>query len=160
MAVIRHASPADRENAGIICRRVLSDAYPYELNIGLGNCFNLVAEEAGSIVGFVSVLVTRWDPAGRFVWQRVAPYVAFIGVLPEYQGRGIGKSLLLSAIDEVRRRCPNQPRLFLEHAADNEKAKRRFERIGFRLMSSEELFATCGLRPKGPVRCFDLAQSR
>ena len=156
--VIRLAEARDVEGAGAICGRVLSGKLPYqyELNIGLEGCMNLVAEEDGQVIGYATVLLRRWDPRGRNLWQRVAPYLAFIGVLPEKQGRGVGELLLRAVIRESALRCPNEPRLFLEHTPDN-RAARLYARVGFRAMSRDEVLQLTGLDPKGPVQCFNLA---
>jgi predicted N-acetyltransferase YhbS len=153
---IRSAEPRDIEAAGQICRRVLAEKKPYnyELNIGLEGCLNLVAEEDGAVVGFVTVLLSRWDPAGRHLWQRLAPYLAFVGVLPEYQGHGIGASLVRAALREAAFRCPGEPRMFLEHAPDN-RARRLYSRLGFRTLSADEIVSLTGLTAKGPVMCLE-----
>jgi GNAT superfamily N-acetyltransferase len=116
---------------------------------------NLVAEEHGLVVAFVSVLLSKRDPHGPYLWERASLYVGFIGVLPRKQNQGIGTSLLEHVIREAADRCPNEPFLYLEHGLDN-KAGRLYERIGFRPMSSEEIFTALGLYPKGPILCFDL----
>ncbi len=159
-AVIRLAEPRDVEGAGAICGRVLSGKLPYqyELNIGLEECLNLVAVEEGQVIGYATVLLRRWDPRGRHLWQRVAPYLAFIGVLPEKQGRGVGELLLRAVFRESARRCPHEPHLFLEHTPDN-RAARLYARVGFRAMSPDEVFRLSGLAPKGPVQCFELASA-
>ncbi len=153
---IRLAEPGDIEQAGEICRRVLSEKKPfnYELNIGVDGCLNLVAEKDGAVVGFITVLLRRWDPAGRHLWQRLAPYLAFIGVLPEYQGHGIGRSLMRAALQEAASRCPGEPRMFLEHAPDN-RARRLYQRLGFRTLSADEVFSLTRLTAKGPVMCLE-----
>jgi len=155
--IIRLAEPRDLEGAGVICSRVLSGKLPYqyELNIGLEGCLNLVAEEEGRVIGYVSVLLRRWNPRGRNLWERVAPYLAFIGIIPEKQSRGVGESLLRAAIRETALRCPNEPQLFLEHAPDN-RAARLYARVGFRTMSRDEIFRLTGLEAKGPVLCLPL----
>src|SRR5574340_690308 len=119
--LIRPADASDREAVASICRRVLAEKLPfnYELNIGTEGCCNLVAEEPGRVVGYLSMLVKRWDPHGRHPWQRVAPYIAFVGVLPDCQRRGIGTALMQQAVREAARLCPAEPRLFLEHAPHN-----------------------------------------
>jgi ribosomal protein S18 acetylase RimI-like enzyme len=161
-ATVRHAEAQDREAAGAVCRRVLAEdpPYPYELNIGMPECLNLVAEEKGTIVGYASVVLKRWDSHGRAVWQRVAPYLAFIGVVPEKQRRGTGELLLRATISAAAARCPDEPRLFLEHHRQNATAKRLFERVGFRHMSRDEVFRETGVRPVNEVMCFELGSLR
>ena len=159
--IIRPAEPRDLGPAGQICRRVLAEKKPYnyELNIGEQGCLNLVAEEEGSVVGFITVLLRRWDPAGRHLWQRVAPYLAFVGVLPERQGRGFGAGLVRTALREAASRCPGETRMFLEHAPNN-RARRLYERLGFHTLSADEVFSLTGLKTKGPVMCLEFSRAQ
>src|SRR5512147_2499251 len=115
--LIRPAEPKDVEGAAVICRRVLAEKLPYnyELNIGVEGCRNLVADDGGQVVGYLTMLVKRWDPRGHHLWQRLVPYIAFVGVLPERQRQGIGAALLRSAIREAAAVCPGEPLLFVEH---------------------------------------------
>lgn len=159
---IRQAEVNDREAVGAVCRRVLADdpPYQYELNIGVPECLNLLADQDGVIVGYASVVLKRWDVHGRFVWQRVAPYLAFIGVVPEKQGRGIGKLLLRAAISAAAAQCPDEPRLYLEHHRQNANAKQLFERTGFRHLSREDVQRETGVRPTNEVMCLELESFR
>ncbi len=159
--LIRSAELKDMEGAAAICRRVLAEKLPfnYELNIGTEGCFNLVAEEDGCVVGYLSMLVKRWDPRGRHVWQRLVPYIAFVGVLPERQRQGIGAALLQAAIREAARLCPSEPRLFLEHAPRNI-ASRLYLRVGFRTLSAGEVRDLAGLEISSPVMYFPLQTIR
>ena len=54
----------------------------------------LVAEEAGSLVGFVTAYVPPTDPEVVFVWQ--------VGVADSHRRHGVGRAL----IDELLDRCP------------------------------------------------------
>lgn len=155
--LIRPAELKDIEGAAAICRRVLAEKLPYnyELNIGTEGCFNLVAEDDGRVLGYLTMLVKRWDPRGRHLWQRLVPYIAFVGVLPEQQRQGIGGALLRDAIREAARLCPLEPRLFLEHAPHNI-ASRLYQRAGFRALSAEEIRRLAGLNVSSPVMCFPL----
>ncbi len=155
--LIRPAELQDLEGAAAICRRVLAEKLPYnyELNIGTEGCLNLVAEDDDRVVGYLSMLVTRWDPRGRHLWQRLVPYVAFVGVLPERQRQGIGAALLQEAIRQAAGSCPGEPQLFLEHAPRNI-ASRLYQRVGFRALSAEEVRRLSGLEVSSPVMCFAL----
>ena len=155
--LIRVAELKDIEGAGVICRRVLAEKLPYnyELNIGTEGCLNLVAEDGHTIAGYLSMLVKRWDPNGRHLWQRLAPYIAFVGVLPERQRQGIGAALLQDAIGRASRLCPCEPRLFLEHAPRNI-ASRLYQRAGFRALAAEEIRRLTGLNIHTPVMVFPL----
>ena len=157
MVLIRPAELRDLDAAAAICRRVLAEKLPYnyELNIGTEGCLNLVAEDEGCVVGYLSMLVKRWDPNGRHLWQRLAPYIAFVGVLPERQRQGIGAALLQEAIREAARRCPSETGLFLEHAPRNI-ASRLYQRVGFRSLSAEEVRRLSGLDISTPVMYFPL----
>jgi ribosomal protein S18 acetylase RimI-like enzyme len=159
--IIRPAERKDEEGAGVVCATVLSQNHPYhyERNIGLAETLNLVAEKEGIVVGFVSVLLSICNPQGQHLWERVAPYIAFIGVMAEQQRKGIGNLLLRSAIHGAAIRCPNEPVVYLEHEIESE-ARRLYERIGFRTVSDDEIFIAIGLHPKGPVMCFDLDRAR
>jgi ribosomal protein S18 acetylase RimI-like enzyme len=158
LLTIRAATTQDRNEAGIVRSSVLPSTHPYqyELNIGAPNCANFVAVENGEVVGFLSLLLTRWNAQGQHLWERLAPYLAFIGVLPNKQHRGIGRSLLRCAAEHVARSCPKEPFLFLEHRPENE-AARLYVRAGFRAMTAEEVFDVAGMNPKGAVMCLELA---
>lgn len=159
--IIRPAEPRDKEGAGIVRASVLPQNHPYhyEKNIDLADALNLVVEREGIVVGFVSVLLTRWNPQGQHLWQRLAPYLAFIGIIPEQQKNGIGTLLLQFAIKETAVRCPREPVLYLEHEVGS-KVRQLYERIGFRTASNDEILMATGLHPKGPIMCFDLDRAR
>lgn len=159
--LIRPAEAKDLAAAADICHRVLAEKLPYnyELNIGTDGCLNLVAEDGGQVIGYLTMLVRRWDPRGRYLWQRLVPYIAFVGVLPERQRQGIGAALLRQAIADARRCCPAEPSLFLEHAPHNI-ASRLYERVGFRELSSEEIREMTGLDVRSPVMCLPLDSAR
>jgi len=159
--IIRSAEPKDKDGAGIVRATVLSQNHPYryEENIGLADTLNLVAEEEGIVVGFVSVLLSRRNVQGQHLWERIAPYVAFIGIMPAQQRRGIGNLLLRSAIQGTAIRCPNEPVLYLEHEVESD-ARRLYERIGFKTMFHDQILLATGLHPKGPVMCFELDLAR
>ncbi|MGZ4832735.1 MAG: GNAT family N-acetyltransferase [Terriglobales bacterium] len=157
LATIRVAEFRDVVAAGRICQRVLAGKkpYQYELNIGEDGCLNLVAEVEGVIAGFITIVLRRWNPVGPLLWQRVAPYIAFVGVLPEYQCHGIGTALIQAAVGEVTARCPVEPRVFLEHAPGS-RARRLYELLGFRTLSVIEVVSLTGLSTKTPVMCLEL----
>jgi ribosomal-protein-alanine N-acetyltransferase len=78
----------------------------------------LVAESADGIVGY----------AGLMCIEPIAD-VQTIAVVPDYEGRGIGSTLLTTLIDEARRRYAAD--LLLEVRADNPRAQRLYLRFGF-----------------------------
>ena len=78
----------------------------------------LVAESADGIVGY----------AGLMCIEPIAD-VQTIAVVPDYEGRGIGSTLLTALIDEARRRYAAD--VLLEVRADNPRAQRLYLRFGF-----------------------------
>lgn len=78
----------------------------------------LVAEAADGIVGY----------AGLMCIEPIAD-VQTIAVVPDYEGQGIGSTLLTGLIEEARRR--NAADVLLEVRADNPRAQRLYLRFGF-----------------------------
>jgi [ribosomal protein S18]-alanine N-acetyltransferase len=78
----------------------------------------LVAESSTGIVGY----------AGLMCIEPIAD-VQTIAVVPEYEGRGIGTTLLTRLIEEARRR--HAADLLLEVRADNPRAQQLYRRFGF-----------------------------
>lgn len=78
----------------------------------------LVAEGSEGIVGY----------AGLMCIEPIAD-VQTIAVVPEYEGRGIGATLLTRLIGEARRR--HAADLLLEVRADNPRAQQLYRRFGF-----------------------------
>jgi len=78
----------------------------------------LVAESSAGIVGY----------AGLMCIEPIAD-VQTIAVVPEYEGRGIGTTLLTRLIEEARRR--HAADLLLEVRADNPRAQQLYRRFGF-----------------------------
>lgn len=64
-------------------------------------------------------------------------FLAHLGVLPEFEGRGLGRQLLASA--EVRARTAGAGRITLTVDAENERAMRLYERAGFAVTGSVSL---------------------
>jgi GNAT superfamily N-acetyltransferase len=159
---IRGAKQEDIPAAGVVQQAVLPPGHPYAYaqNIGVRNTMNFVAETNGTIIGFASVLLTKWDARGPFLWQRLAPYLAFIGVVPEHQGKGIGLRLLQIAVEEAATECVHEPMLFLEHDPENVNAHKVFERTGFRALTKDDIVQLVGIEPRGPVMALPLATVR
>ncbi|WP_373461306.1 ribosomal protein S18-alanine N-acetyltransferase [Arthrobacter sp. B1I2] len=78
----------------------------------------LVAETADGIVGY----------AGLMCIEPIAD-IQTIAVVPEYEGRGIGTTLLTQLIEEARRRYAVD--VLLEVRADNPRAQQLYTRFGF-----------------------------
>ncbi|MBT2568408.1 ribosomal protein S18-alanine N-acetyltransferase [Arthrobacter sp. ISL-85] len=78
----------------------------------------LVAETSDGIVGY----------AGLMCIEPIAD-VQTIAVVPAYEGRGIGSTLLTQLIEEARRRWATE--VLLEVRADNPRAQQLYVRFGF-----------------------------
>lgn len=78
----------------------------------------LVAEIDGAPVGYAGLLVidTTAD-------------IQTIGVLPSFEGRGIGRAMLTELLTEARRRGADN--VMLEVRADNPRAQQLYTRFGF-----------------------------
>lgn len=73
----------------------------------------------GNVVGF-AVMQTVWDEAELLT----------IGVLPEFQGRGLGKRLLAASLAEVKKH--GALKCFLEVRVSNVRALLMYEKAGFK----------------------------
>jgi len=82
---------------------------------------DLVAEVDGEIVG-TCTLTRDWD-------DPQAAYVSFLNVHPEWHGKGIGRRLLLGAVDEAVRL--GVPYVSLHTWAGNERALPLYKKTGF-----------------------------
>lgn len=78
----------------------------------------VVAEDSGEIIGYAG-LAAAADQAD----------VQTIGVREDRRGSGLGAALLTELLDEASRRGSGQ--VFLEVRADNDPARRLYERFGF-----------------------------
>jgi GNAT superfamily N-acetyltransferase len=98
---------------------------------------NLVAESGEQLVGWASVGPCRDADvplsAGE-VWAMYAP--------PEQWGRGVGRALMTAALDRLRsqRRQP----VYLKVLVGNDRARRFYERAGFRIDRLVEPFEVGG----------------
>lgn len=78
----------------------------------------VIAEVDGAVVGY----------AGLMCIEPIAD-IQTIAVLPEYEGRGIGTSMLKALLTEARRRGGQD--VLLEVRADNPRAQNLYQRFGF-----------------------------
>lgn len=146
---IRNATLADYEDAMRIRKECLgSNEYAlYERNIGEQNIFNLVASIDGQVVGFISVLEVSFEPKGRAVWQRLFPYIGFVGVLEIFRRRGVCSELL--EVTKQRFRENNfRGSIFLECSSE---LREIYEKSGFVVLHPDVVERMIGLRPKGCV---------
>jgi len=80
-----------------------------------------VAEREGNIVGYIT---SRVDSATRIGW------IPNLAVLPEYQGRGIGKSLMRRCLEYLR--SSGMVGVRIETLEHNPIGSRFYPRMGFR----------------------------
>jgi ribosomal-protein-alanine N-acetyltransferase len=92
----------------------------------------VVAEVEGTIVGYAGVMVidTTAD-------------IQTIGVLPAYEGRGIGTALLGELLAEAARRGARE--VLLEVRADNPRAQLLYTRTGFEKISTRRRYYRDGV---------------
>ncbi|WP_394247913.1 ribosomal protein S18-alanine N-acetyltransferase [Arthrobacter pityocampae] len=92
----------------------------------------LVAEVDGEAVGY----------AGLMVIDTTAD-IQTIGVLPRFEGRGIGRALLTELLGEARRRGADT--VMLEVRADNSRAQGLYTRFGFRQIHTRKKYYRDGV---------------
>jgi ribosomal-protein-alanine N-acetyltransferase len=120
---IRQMTPEDVIAVSVLEQRLFPvDAWPlhmfYDELAQPETRWYLVAEGSEGIVGY----------AGLMCIEPIAD-VQTIAVVPEYEGRGIGTTLLTSLIEEACRRYAAD--LLLEVRADNPRAQQLYRRFGF-----------------------------
>ncbi len=90
----------------------------------------LIAEVDGRIAGYIMCRVERVFSRFERFRIRKAGHIISIAVLPEYRRRGIGKTLLIKALENLRNyyECSEA---FLEVRVSNHGAIKLYESIGF-----------------------------
>lgn len=94
------------------------EMYRAELIDPSGTRHYVLVEDGGQVTGWAGLAVV----AGQ-------ADVLTIGVRPEEQGQGIGGRLLTALLDEAAARDCHE--VFLDVRADNDRARRLYERFGF-----------------------------
>ncbi|MBP1473509.1 GNAT family N-acetyltransferase [Frateuria sp. MAH-13] len=146
---IRAADPSDVQEASKLQRAVIPGDHPYEYarNILCSGTVNLVAIHKGTtIAGYISVLVGGLNPNGQHLWERLRPYLAFVGVLPDLQGQHVGAELIRRALQASDPRGASG--MWLECP---ESAAGFYEKVGFVRVTSEAIEQYTGLTPRGPA---------
>ena len=145
---IRIANQSDIQGASDVQRAVLSSDHPYQYakNINYSGTINLVATRSGAIVGYISVLLDGLNPNGRYLWERLRPYLAFVGVLPDMQKQHVGRDLIRRALQLSDPHATSG--MWLECP---ESAAAFYEKVGFSRVMPEAVQQHAGLLPKGPV---------
>ncbi|MGV0110251.1 ribosomal protein S18-alanine N-acetyltransferase [Arthrobacter sp. CP30] len=92
----------------------------------------IVAEVDGAAVGYAGVMVidTTAD-------------IQTIGVLPRFEGQGIGRAMLAELLDESRRRGAET--VMLEVRADNPRAQQLYARFGFEQIHTRKTYYRDGV---------------
>lgn len=146
---IRQAAIEDRSEIRVLQTTLFPGPHPYsyEMNIGCWDTHNFVALSEQKVVGYISTLVSGPDQNEPHLWQRMKPYLAFMGVLPEFQGRRIGTALLHQAVGRVFM-VTAAPYFYLEC---DEKPAGFYLKTGWEQMGPEEVHREFGLTPKDQV---------
>jgi len=146
---VRKASPSDVSDVQRIQDRVFppGHTYHYEGNIGVPGSENFVSYLGSEIVGFISVLMVVNNPAGPALWHRLAPRIGFVGVLPEYQKKGVFK-LLLKQVLEVLKKESHLGVLYLECAPEKSLI---YEKSGFEKLDPTYVDSKWGVYPRSCV---------
>jgi ribosomal protein S18 acetylase RimI-like enzyme len=96
------------------------------------DCLVLVAERAHEVIGY---LYAGIEPRTWKELREEAGFVHDVLVSDEHRGAGVAEALMREAFDWMRER--GVPRVLLWTAAPNERARRLFERLGFRPTMTE-----------------------
>ncbi|GHI02952.1 acetyltransferase [Streptomyces cellostaticus] len=117
---------------------VTADAERRRARFGLGDgsVVNLVAERGGEVVGWAAHGPYRDGEVRTGDAELYAIYVD-----PAHLGSGIGRALLAEAAGQ----CARSPRMFLWVLKENTRARRFYERAGFRPDGAEEPFDVDGV---------------
>ncbi|HWI83646.1 GNAT family N-acetyltransferase [Ramlibacter sp.] len=102
----------------------MEEAFAFYRNILERDCPAVVAVANGRVVGWCDVLPTHGE-------SRAHVGIIGLGLMPEYRGRGIGAALMRAALE--RAWAKGFTRIELTVRADNVRAKRLYERLGFTL---------------------------
>jgi GNAT superfamily N-acetyltransferase len=149
---IRLATMADYHGAEAVLRASLPDnhQYRYAENLRSPSAVNLVAVEGERIVGFITILTNEPNPSGQYLWQRLRPYVGFVGVLSEFRRQKVGTQLMREGAKAVL--SPTRQQLWLE-CSDSRRSF--FESLGCVRSPPEAIQQVYGLLPKSNVYSLD-----
>lgn len=105
-----------------------------------------VAEVEDELVGYCGVMVVG-----------TTADIQTIGVLPEYEGQGIGTAMLTRMLEEARRRGATET--LLEVREDNPRARRLYERFGFEHIHTRRGYYRDGVSAYVMRLTFDLSSA-
>ncbi|WP_104117309.1 ribosomal protein S18-alanine N-acetyltransferase [Arthrobacter sp. B1805] len=92
----------------------------------------IVVEVDGEAIGYAGLMVVD-----------VTADIQTIGVLPRFEGRGIGRAMLAELLDEARRRGADN--VMLEVRADNPRAQVLYTRFGFEKIHTRKKYYRDGV---------------
>lgn len=104
----------------------LEELLPEGDSSGLGEIYFLLHGQQP--VGFVRVCPVRQFDREESVWREVEE-IEPLGIVPAYQGQGLGQKLLLACLQTLAKR--GIPVVTLGVWADNERAWQLYQRVGF-----------------------------
>jgi ribosomal protein S18 acetylase RimI-like enzyme len=150
--VIRRAGPADVDAVGRLGALLLRAHYGFDeqrfmrpgddaaggyawflgTQLDDPDCLLLVAERADQVIGY---LYAGIEPRNWKELREEAGFVHDVLVIDEHRGAGVAEALMREAFAWMRER--GVPRVLLWTAAPNERARRLFERLGFRPTMTE-----------------------
>lgn len=92
---VRKATDADRNEIALLCERAFgeTDVDVFGRTFDALSGVNLIAEEAGALVGLLSLAIDRGELA-----------VVLLSVYPDFQGKGVGSALLATADEFAAKR--------------------------------------------------------
>lgn len=146
---IRKAETYDQAQVRELQTLLIPEPHPYSYakNIELLDARNFVAVQERKVVGYISTLVSGREIEGPHLWQRMKPYLAFMGVVRELQHQGIGAALLSRALEEVFATTVAE-HFYLE--CDTTPAG-FYLKQGFSQMTPEQVQREFGLAPRSQV---------
>ena len=107
-------------------KHLVSRKSEFQTNVDTGYCF--VAEDDGEIIGFLLSYET--------LPFRGTLYIHYIGLNPEYQGKGVGFLLYKKIIDKAKEKQIKEIRALIN--LDNPKSIKLHEKLGFKLSDRKE----------------------
>ncbi|MEM2058077.1 MAG: N-acetyltransferase [Thermoproteota archaeon] len=135
--VIKHAEPEHLPSIIEINRLELPENYPPSFFMDLLERFPnyflvAVLAKTGEVIGYVMCRIETGFPSeGGFNIVRKG-HVVSLAVKKQFHGKGIGKTLMTSVLDEMIRNSIDES--FLEVRVNNEKAIRLYKALGYRIV--------------------------
>jgi ribosomal protein S18 acetylase RimI-like enzyme len=124
MAVVVRAHTGSRDELRPLFE--LAESSPEQLDAYIGDGELLVAVEGETIVGHLQIVGTAEAPEAE---------IKNMGVDPSHQGRGIGRALIVAALELAREQ--GRAKVAVATAAADTGNLRFYQRLGFRMRSIE-----------------------